>query len=251
MAEPLLVATGLSRFFGGLAAVDRVDIALAPGEVHAVIGPNGAGKTTLVNLLSGEIAPTSGMVRLAGEDITGLPAHRMAHKGIARSYQRTNIYGEFSALENCRLAVQARQKRGFRFVKPAASYPELAREARRTLALVGLEKPERIAGTLSHGERRQLDIALALAMAPRILLLDEPLAGMGAEEGARITALISRLAASHAILLVEHDMDAVFSIAHRLTVMVDGKVLATGVPQAIREDRAVQEAYLGKPEAAL
>jgi branched-chain amino acid transport system ATP-binding protein len=250
MAEPLLVATSLCRFFGGLAAVNRVDLTLAPGEIHAVIGPNGAGKTTLINILSGEIAPTFGSILLAGEEVTGLPAHRMARKGVARSYQRTNIYADFSALENCRLAVQARRQSGLRFLKPAASYPELLGEARAALALTGLARVERRAETLSHGERRQLEIAIALAMAPKILLLDEPLAGMGAEEGARITELIARLAVSHAILLVEHDMDAVFSIAHRLTVMVDGKVLATGAPQAIREDRAVQEAYLGKPEAA-
>ena len=250
MAEPLLAATSLCRFFGGLAAVNRVDLTLAPGEIHAVIGPNGAGKTTLINLLAGEIPPTFGSISLAGEDVTGLPAHRMAHKGVARSYQRSNVYGDFSALENCRLAVQARRMRGFGFVRPASSYPELVAEASRALALAGLDRTGRRAETLSHGERRQLEIAVALAMAPKLLLLDEPLAGMGAEEGTRITELISRLAASHAVLLVEHDMDAVFSIAHRVTVMVDGKVLATGTPRTIREDRAVQEAYLGKPEAA-
>ena len=250
MAEPLLVATALSRFFGGLAAVDGVDLALVPGEVHAVIGPNGAGKTTLINLLSGELAPSAGSIRLAGAEIAGMPAHRIARAGIARSYQRTNIFRDFSALENCRLAAQARMKSSLRFFRPAAAYPAPAEQARDALTLAGLAGGERIAETLSHGERRQLEIAIALAMAPRILLLDEPLAGMGAEEGGRITELIARLAASHAILLVEHDMDAVFSIAHRLTVMVDGKVLASGAPEEIRANPAVQDAYLGGTEAS-
>ena len=166
----MLRIEGLTKNFGGLRVTDNVTLDVRPGELHAVIGPNGAGKTTLVNLLAGEIPPTFGSIALGGEDVTGLPAHRMAHKGVARSYQRSNIYGDFSALENCRLAVQARRLRGFGLLRPASSYPELAEEARRALALAGLARGERLAATLSHGERRQLEIAIALAMAPKLLL---------------------------------------------------------------------------------
>jgi branched-chain amino acid transport system ATP-binding protein len=249
-AEPMLVASGLSRLFGGLAAVNDVSLALHPGEVHAVIGPNGAGKTTLTNLLSGDLAPSAGRILLGGTDIAGLPPHRFAQLGIARSYQRTNIFRDFTALENCRLAAQSRLKSSLRFFKPARTHRDLLDTAQHALDRVGIADGKRLAETLSHGERRQLEIAIALAMSPRILLLDEPLAGMGAEESARITALIARLAETHAIMLIEHDMDAVFSIAHRLTVMVDGRVLASGAPDAIRQSRTVQEAYLGSAESA-
>jgi branched-chain amino acid transport system ATP-binding protein len=248
--EPALVVTGLSRFFGGLAAVTDVSLDLVHGEVHAVIGPNGAGKTTLINLLSGELKPSSGSVRYAGQEIAGLPPHRVARLGISRSYQRTNIFREFSVFENCRLAAQARLATSMRFFRPARRCRDLGEAAEQALALVGLDRSARIAEALSHGEQRQLELAMTLATAPKVLLLDEPLAGMGTEESARMVALIARLAADHAVLLVEHDMDAVFSIATRLTVMVNGRVLESGDPATIRASAQVQEAYLGQMEPA-
>jgi branched-chain amino acid transport system ATP-binding protein len=248
MTEPILVTEGLSRHFGGLAAVDGVSLALAPGEIHAVIGPNGAGKTTLINLLSGDLAPSAGAIRYAGREIGGLACDRIARLGIARSYQRINVFAGFTVFENCRLAAQTLLPHSMRFFRPARNYRRLNDAAVRVLDLVGLEGRDRIAGTLSHGEQRQLEIAMTLVTEPQVLLLDEPLAGTGADEAARMVALIARLAADHAILLVEHDMDAVFSIAHRLTVMVNGAVLESGDPESIRASAAVQEAYLGRPE---
>ncbi|HMK68715.1 MAG TPA: ABC transporter ATP-binding protein [Stellaceae bacterium] len=251
MTEPVLRTEALSRRFGGLAAVSEVAIELRHGEVHALIGPNGAGKTTLINLLSGNFAPSSGSIRFEGREIAGLATDRVARLGIARSYQRTTVFRDFTAFENCRLAAQARLPSSMRFIRPALSNRALAETARRSLALVGLEGAAgRLASALSHGEQRQLEIAMTLAMEPKVLLLDEPLAGMGAEESRRMVTLIAALAARHAILLVEHDMDAVFSIAQRLTVMVNGRVLESGTPEAIRESAAVQEAYLGGAEAA-
>jgi len=249
MAEPILRAEALSKRFGGLAAVSEVALDLRYGEVHAVIGPNGAGKSTLINLLSGDLAPSAGRIRFDGRDIAGLAADRVARLGIARSYQRTNIFREFTVFENCRLAAQARLPTSMRFIRPALGERALGEAARGALALVGLEAAsDRAASTLSHGEQRQLELAMTLATEPKVLLLDEPLAGMGTEESRRMVALIARLAESHAVLLVEHDMDAVFSIADRLTVMVNGRVLETGKPAEIRESPAVQEAYLGGAE---
>ena len=249
MPEPALLVRGLTRFFGGLAAVSEVSLDLHPGEVHAVIGPNGAGKTTLVNLLSGELPPSAGSVRHDGREIAGLSPHRIAQLGIARSFQRTNIFREFSAFENCRLAAQSRLKSSLRFFRPARAHAALNEAAEQALGRVGLDAGERTADTLSHGEQRQLELAMTLATRPRVLLLDEPLAGMGAEESTRMVALIASLGREHAVLLIEHDMDAVFSIAHRLTVMVNGRVLASGDPATIRASAAVQEAYLGGAEA--
>ena len=248
MPEPALIVRGLSRSFGGLAAVSEVSLDLHPGEVHAVIGPNGAGKTTLVNLLSGELPPSAGSVRHDGREIAGLAPHRIARLGIARSFQRTNIFREFSAFENCRLAAQSRLESSLRFFRPARAHEALNEAARQAMARVGLAEGERGADTLSHGEQRQLELAMTLATRPKVLLLDEPLAGMGPEESARMVALLGGLRAGHAVLLIEHDMDAVFSIAHRLTVMVNGRVLASGDPAAIRASAAVQEAYLGSAE---
>jgi branched-chain amino acid transport system ATP-binding protein len=248
--EAVLEVERVSKHFGGLAAVSEVSLELRAGGVHAVIGPNGAGKTTLVNLLSGDLTPSEGRVRYAGRDIAGLPPDRIARLGIARSFQRTNIFPGFSAFENCRLAAQARFGPTMRFFRPANAYGEVNAAAERALALVGLEgRAGDPAHALSHGEQRQLEIATTLATGPGVLLLDEPLAGMGSEESARMVALIGRLAARHAVLLVEHDMDAVFSVAAVLTVMVDGRVLESGPPDAIRRSKAVQEAYLGAEEA--
>ncbi len=245
-APPILSVVALSKRFDGLVAVDAVSLEAHSGEIHAVIGPNGAGKTTLINLLSGDLGPSSGRVLFEGRDIAGLPAHRIPQLGVSRSYQKTNIFPAFSIFENCRLAAQSRLTTSMGFFRPAYSYRAVNDDADRALELVGLRSQrEGIAGMLSHGEQRQLEIAMTLATRPKMLLLDEPLAGMGAEESAAMTALIARLAATHAILLVEHDMDAVFSVAHRLTVMVNGRVLESGAPQAIRQSKAVQEAYLG------
>jgi branched-chain amino acid transport system ATP-binding protein len=248
--EPVLRVTGLSKQFGGLAAVREVSLEVRTGEPHAVIGPNGAGKTTLINLLSGELAPSTGSILYDGREIGGLSTDRIARLGIGRSYQKTNIFPGFTAFENCRLAAQSRLRTSLRFFRPAASYRTVNDAAERALQLAALGGADRIAGTLSHGEQRQLEIAMTLATGPRVLLLDEPLAGMGPEESQRMTALVARLAQDHAIVLVEHDMDAVFSVAAVLTVMVDGRVLESGPPAAIRASRAVQEAYLGSAEAA-
>ncbi|HET7594815.1 MAG TPA: ABC transporter ATP-binding protein [Stellaceae bacterium] len=251
MAEPVLKIDRLSKGFGGLTAVSDVSLDLYGGGVHALIGPNGAGKTTLINLLSGDLAPSSGSVRYQGRDIAGLAPERIAQLGIARSYQKTNIFAEFPVFENCRLAAQARLGKPASFFRPAYTYRDINAAAERALALTGLEaRAKDVALTLSHGEQRQLEIAMSLATAAAVLLLDEPLAGMGSEESQRMVTLIARLAADHAIILVEHDMDAVFSVASVLTVMVDGRVLATGAPEAIRRNQAVQQAYLGTAEGA-
>ena len=247
MAEAaLLQATGLGRRFGGLAAVDAVSIELHIGEIHAVIGTNGAGKSTLVNMLSGELAPTAGSVRFAGHDVTRWPQPRRARAGLGRSYQRTTIFNEFSVLENCRLAAQAQAPRPWTFWERAARDGKSLDAAKEALDAAGLAPvAARTAGTLSHGAKRQLEIAMCLATAPQALLLDEPLAGMGAEESGRMLALLTALRPGHAILLVEHDMDAVFRVADRITVMVNGRVIASDVPEKIRVDPAVREAYLG------
>ena len=249
MTEPILEVRELSKQFDGLAAVSDVSLELRPGEVHAVIGPNGAGKTTLINMLSGDLAPSAGAIRFEGREIVGFSADRVARLGIGRSYQKVNIFPDFTLLENCRLAAQARLPSSLRFFRPALDHQALIESAARALALVGLEEPwDRLAGAVSHGEQRQLEIAMTLATEPKVLLLDEPLAGMGAEESRRMVALIERLGESHAVLLVEHDMDAVFSVARVLTVMVSGRVLERGAPAAIRESPAVQQAYLGAAE---
>ena len=251
MSEPVLCAVRLSKHFGGLAAVSDVSLALHRGAVHAVIGPNGAGKTTLLNLLSGDLAPSSGSVLYEGREIAGSPTERIAHLGIARSYQKTNIFADFTVFENCRLGAQAALGPGMRFFRPASAYRAVNAAAVRAMAQVGIwERGDDVAMTLSHGEQRQLEIAMTLATGPKVLLLDEPLAGMGAEESASMTALIARLKPGYAILLVEHDMDAVFSVADLLTVMVNGRVLESGEPAAIRRSKAVQEAYLGVMEDA-
>jgi branched-chain amino acid transport system ATP-binding protein len=244
--DAVLSALQVTRHFGGLTAVDRVSIALEVGCVHAVIGTNGAGKSTLVNLLAGELSLSQGRVMLSGEDITRWTQPRRARAGIGRSYQRTTIFPGFTVIENCRLAAQARQQHAWRWWEPAS-----ACAASRELAQAAVEKTAmtdvayRVAGTLSHGRKRQLELAMCLATAPRVLLLDEPLAGMGADESQRMLALIDSLRPGHAILLVEHDMDAVFRVADRITVMVDGGVIASDVPSAIRGNAEVQTAYLG------
>jgi branched-chain amino acid transport system ATP-binding protein len=246
MAEPLLRTEGLRRQFGGLAAVKSVSLECHAGEVHAVIGPNGAGKTTLINLLSGDLAPSAGSIEILGRDVTGLSSHRISQLGVGRSYQRTNVFMSFSAFENCRLAAQSRLASSMKFVRPAARYAAVNQAAEHALAVCELgERKDVAASALSHGERRQLEVAMTLATRPKVLLLDEPLAGMGAEESARMVALLRRLAPQHAMLLVEHDMDAVFALANTLTVMVDGSVLASGSPADVRANDEVQNAYLG------
>ena len=242
----VLSTQGLSRNFGGLAAVRDVSIALHHGELHAVIGPNGAGKTTLVNMLSGALAPSAGRILLADRDVAGEPAWRMSRLGVGRSFQRTNIFAPLSVLENVRLAVQA-VRHGLNPLKRADGQSDLVTHAAASLARVGLaDLTNRDAGTLSHGEQRQLEIAMALAGGAKVLLLDEPLAGMGVEESQRMVQLVRALAREHAVLLIEHDMDVVFAVADWMTVMAEGSVLAEGKPRAIRANVDVQEAYLGE-----
>jgi branched-chain amino acid transport system ATP-binding protein len=238
-----LCAEGLTRRFGGLTAVAGVSLSIQIGELHAVIGPNGAGKSTLVNLLSGTITPTAGRVMLDGQDVTGWPSWRLAQAGIGRSFQRTNVLRGMSVLENVRLAAQARDFPPRRWLRGAEEAGPLA-AAHAALDRVGLEA-RGVAETLSHGQLRLLEIAMALATAPRVLLLDEPLAGMGPEEGGRVAALLKKLARDHAVLLIEHDMDFVFAVADTLTVMVDGRMLEQGPPARIRASAPVREAYLG------
>jgi branched-chain amino acid transport system ATP-binding protein len=222
-------------------------LALQRGSVHAVIGTNGAGKSTLVNLLSGEIRPSGGRVLLKGRDVTGWPQPRRARAGLGRSYQRNTVFPGFCVLENCRLAAQAARQQPWRIWQPADADATTMAAARDAAARAGLDPVlDRPAGSLSHGQKRQLEIAMCLATRPEVLLLDEPLAGMGAEETDRMLALLAGLRVGHAILLVEHDMDAVFRIADRITVMVNGSVIASAEPEAIRSDPAVVAAYLGE-----
>ncbi|MBI3156387.1 MAG: ABC transporter ATP-binding protein [Burkholderiales bacterium] len=249
MEAPLLRAHAVSRRFGGLIAVDGVSLDLERGRLHAVIGTNGAGKSTLINVLAGELAASAGRVELRGQDVTGWSQPRRALAGIGRSYQRNTLFPNFSVLENCRLAAQARHPRPCAWWADASSCPVTVPAARDAAARAGLaEVIDRPAGTLSHGQRRQLEIAMCLATAPEVLLLDEPLAGMGAEETERMLTLLEALKDGHAIALVEHDMDAVFRVADRITVMVNGSVLASGTPDSVRTDPQVQAAYLGSEE---
>jgi branched-chain amino acid transport system ATP-binding protein len=242
-----LQATRLTRRFGGLTAVGDVSLSLHVGELHAVIGTNGAGKSTLVNLLSGELAADAGRVQLGTHDITHWPQPKRARAGMARSYQRSTIFGEFTALENCRLSAQAALQRPWQVWQAAAACAHSQAIAQEVLAITGLaEAAQRIAGTLSHGQKRQLEVAMCLATRARVLLLDEPLAGMGAEETERMLALLQSLKRRHAVLLIEHDMDAVFRVADRITVMVNGQVIASGLPDRIRAHPEVQRAYLGE-----
>ena len=249
MSDRILVTQRLTRVFGGLAAVSGVAIELERGKLHAVVGPNGAGKTTLINVLSGDLAVTSGNIAFKGEDITRYPADRRSRLGIGRSYQKTNIFPAFTTFENCRLAAQSRAPRALHIFASAMGHLPVAEAAMGALDAAGLAgRGEVVASALSHGEQRQLEIAMVLATRPEVLLLDEPLAGMGAEEAARMVGLLKKLAAEHAILLVEHDMDAVFAVADVITVMVNGQVLESGSPAQIRASVAVREAYLGTEE---
>ena len=246
MSDILLKGQGLTRRWGGLVAVNEVSLALVRGEVHAVIGTNGAGKSTLINLLSGEIAPSAGTVELLGRDITGWSQPRRARGGLGRSYQRNTIYPAFTVFENCRLAAQARSQQAWHWWQDAQRCEASCSAAGDAAHRAGLDDVlSRPAGLLSHGQKRQLEIAMCLATGPQVLLLDEPLAGMGAEETERMLALLAELKTAHAILLVEHDMDAVFRIADTITVMVNGAVIASGKPDFVRNSHEVQAAYLG------
>ena len=243
---PILETRKLCRNFGGLKATRDVSLSLRIGELHAVIGPNGAGKSTFVNLLSGELAPSGGSVHLAGDDISSLAAHARVHRGIARSFQRTNILKTMTARENVRLAAQARFAPRGSILRAATRAVDLVDRADAALKRVGLSwAGPHIAGTLSHGAQRQLEIAMALAVEPKVLLLDEPLAGMGQEEGERMAVLLKALARDHAVLLIEHDMDFVFKVADVMTVLVEGAVIASGIPADVRANAQVQAAYLG------
>ncbi len=247
MSELLLRVQGLSKSFGALRATDGVDLEVHEGETLAIIGPNGAGKTTLIGQLAGNLRPDAGSIRFAGEDITALPAPRRARKGFARSFQITSVFAEFSALENVALAVQAHAGHSFRFWGAAMRDRRLVEPARQVLREVGLEdKAGSVAAHMSHGEHRQLEVAMALATRPRLLLLDEPMAGMGIDESQRMIALLSTLKRRQAMILVEHDMDAVFRLADRICVLVYGRVIASGTPEEIRANPEVRAAYLGE-----
>jgi branched-chain amino acid transport system ATP-binding protein len=247
MSEVLLSARALTKRFGGLTAVGDVSIDLWRDRIHAVIGPNGAGKSTLTNLLSGDLPPTSGSVTLAGRDVTGASPEKISRSGLGRSYQKTNIFLPFTVWENVRLAAQSRTPHAARWLSLASRVNDTNERAGRALELAGLA-PRRnaVAGTISHGEQRQLEIAMTLATDPQVLLLDEPLAGMGTAEAERMVSLLLALKKAHAIMLVEHDMDAVFALADHLTVMVNGQVIASGAPEGVRADASVQSAYLGE-----
>ena len=250
-AEPILRTEALTKRFGGLTAVSNVSLDLVVGQVHAVIGPNGAGKTTLTNLLSGDLPPSAGQIRYHGLDLAGMSADRVSRLGIGRSYQKTNIFRAFTVFENCRLAAQSRKPHALRLLSSVKGFGDINARADRALDMAGLaERRGEYAAGLSHGEQRQLEIAMCLATSPKILLLDEPLAGMGAIESERMVELIKLLGRDHAIMLIEHDMDAVFAVAHRLTVMVNGEVLESGAPEEVRASSAVQSAYLGRGEEA-
>jgi branched-chain amino acid transport system ATP-binding protein len=245
---PLLAARGLSKRFGGVVATDQLDLEIAEGEAHALIGPNGAGKTTLIAQLAGEVRPSAGRIRFAGRDITRLPAHSRVGLGLARSFQITSLLASFSAAENVQVALRPRRGHSFQLFRDAARDIDLNEQAAALLAEVGLaERAATPAAELAHGEQRQLELAMALAASPRLMLLDEPMAGIGHDEAQRMIELLLRLKQRCAMLLVEHDMDAVFRIADRITVLAHGRVLASGPPDLIRNDPEVRDAYLGEP----
>ena len=242
----MLEVKGLTKSFGALRACDGIDFDVREGETHAVIGPNGAGKTTFISQLAGDLRPDSGSVRLDGADITALPAPKRARLGLARSFQITSVFPDFTALHNVALAVQARSGRTG-FWRPARGDPALIGPAERVLEEVGLQQRKNmLAANLAHGEHRQLEVAMALATEPRLLLLDEPMAGMGTEESQRMIDLLSRLKQTKTIILVEHDMDAVFRLADRISVLVYGRVIATDAPEKIKQNEEVRRAYLGE-----
>jgi branched-chain amino acid transport system ATP-binding protein len=247
----VLSLKNLSKRFGGVVAVDRVDLAIAAGEIHALIGPNGAGKTTLIGQISGSLASDAGEIRFLEKDITRLPPHHRVAAGLARSYQITSIFRRFTVLDNLALAVQARSGTSFSFWKPVAQETALFDEARSIADQVSLaQKVNSTAATLAHGEQRALEVGLALATRPKLVLLDEPMAGMGPEESKRMIDLIGRIRAQVTVLLVEHDMDAVFRLADRISVMVNGRLIATDSPEKIRMNAQVRRAYLGDEVAA-
>jgi len=250
MTEPLLELRGLRKTYGAVVVTDDVNLSVYPGELHAVIGPNGAGKTTLIHQISGTLSSDSGRVLFDGEDITHLPMHLRVRRGLARSFQITSILSAFSALENVALAVQARSGSSFRFFGNAAQERTLNEAAMECLDVVGLCPRARVpAGLLSHGEKRQLELAIGLATQPKLLLLDEPLAGTGHEESLRVVETLQQLKNRITIMLIEHDMDAVFSLADRVSVLVYGRVIATDTPERIRANEEVRAAYLGEEEA--
>ena len=245
--EVLLRGRDITRRWGGLVAVNKVSIELERGSVHAVIGTNGAGKSTLINILSGEVPPSEGRMELLGQDVTAWTQPRRARAGLGRSYQRNTIFQSFTVLENCRLAAQSRTPKTWLWWQDASRCSDSLPVARDAAARAGLQQfLDTPAGLLSHGQKRQLEIAMCLATAPQVLLLDEPLAGMGAEETERMLALLTELKGGHAILLVEPDMDAVFRVADRITVMVNGSVIASGTPEFVRNSAEVRTAYLGE-----
>lgn len=250
MTEPLLEVRQLVKSFGAMMVSAEIDLSVMRGKIHAVIGPNGAGKTTLIAQLAGELRPDSGTITFSGKDITHLPIHIRSNLGIARSFQITSIFQGFSALENVALAFQANNGHNFRFWRDARKYPVIRRSALEVLERVGLaDRAHVLAGSLSHGEQRQLEVAMALATRPKLLLFDEPMAGMGAEESERMVSVLRGLKEEHTLLLVEHDMDAVFALADRITVLVYGRVIASGTVEQIRADPEVRQAYLGDEKA--
>ena len=247
MADALLEVRGLTKTFGGLIATNRVDLQIRTGETHAIIGPNGAGKTTLIAQLAGDLHPEAGTMAFGGRDITALAAPARSRLGLARSFQITSVFRDFTALDNVAFAVQAHAGHSFRFWRAAQSDRTLRAPARAVLDSVGLgARADVLAANLAHGEQRQLEIAMVLATRPRLLLLDEPMAGMGLEESQRMIDLLRTLKGAHTLLLVEHDMDAVFALADRISVMVYGRIIASGVPDEIRMNAEVREAYLGE-----
>ncbi len=248
-SNTILKIEKLSKSFGALMAVSKVSLEFKQGVVHAIIGPNGAGKTTLINLLSGDLQPSEGRIYFKGHDLTHAPPYKISQFGVGRSYQKTNIFPQFTNLQNCWIASQSRLKTSMRFFKSARRSKEVRERAMKALEMTHLShKTEMIASLMSYGEQRQLEIAMMLATEPELMLLDEPLAGMGSEEAAKILVLLKELAKTQTLILIEHDMDAIFAIADQLTVMVNGIVLETGTVSQIRCNKAVQEAYLGKDE---
>ncbi len=249
MSEPILTTERLGKQFGALRAVFGVSLEFEPGVVHAILGPNGAGKTTLINLLSGNLPPSDGRIHYRGQDITGLSPDRISQLGVGRSFQKTNIFPTFTCFENCWLAAQSRRPSSMRFFRPARRLVDVEARALNALETCGLgARRDTVAAEMSYGEQRQLEIGMMLATEPDLLLLDEPLAGMGSEEATQVIGLLRRLAEEHTLILIEHDMDAVFAIADMITVMVNGEVLKTGSVEQIRNSAEVQQAYLGVEE---